>query len=165
VLRYCSRPFQTIEEHDRVLIENWNNKVGKNDLIYILGDFTLSTNNEVIKAYADQLNGRKILIKGNHDKNKMPEGVFDEITLYKEIRDGDYKVILFHYAIESWLHRFSKDNRGENPKIKTIHLHGHSHSLTPIIPDRYDVGVDSQGYMPCTLKEILNRERDKLIGH
>ena len=165
ILGYCGRPFDTIEEHDQTLITNWNNRVGKNDLVYILGDFTLSTHNETIKAYADQLNGIKILIKGNHDKNKMPEGVFDEITLYKEIRDGDYKVILFHYAIESWLHRFAKDNRGENPKIKTVHLHGHSHGLTPKIPNRYDVGCDSTNYTPVTLKEILNRERDNLIGH
>jgi len=132
-------------------------------LVYILGDFSLSSNNEVITNYANQLNGHKILIKGNHDKNHMPEGLFQEICHYKEIHDDGYKVILFHYAIESWLGRFDKDNRGNQNKKQSIHLHGHSHSLTPIIPNRYDVGVDCTNMEPVTLKEILNRERDRLI--
>ena len=166
ILVYCQRNFSSIEEHDATLIENWNKKVGKNDTIYILGDFSISTNNEVITNYAKQLNGHKILIRGNHDKNHMPEGLFDEITWYKEVHDFNYKVILFHWAIAHWQGSMGKDLRdGTNTKKPSIHLHGHSHSLSTIVPNRYDVGVDVQGFQPVTLMEILNRERDDLIGH
>jgi len=163
-LKYCNRPWNTIEEHDAALINNWNKKVGKNDLIYILGDFSISTNNQRIIGYANQLNGHKILIKGNHDKNNMPEGLFDEITLYKEIYDFNYKIILFHYALENWLGSFGKDLRGESNKKSSIHLHAHSHGLSSNRPNRYDVGVDSWNYEPVTLAEILNSERTRQLN-
>ena len=38
VLRFDNRPFQTIEEMDEELIRRWNAKVGKGDLVYVLGD-------------------------------------------------------------------------------------------------------------------------------
>lgn len=124
--------------------------MGKNDIIYVLGDFTISCNNEKIINYGKQLKGRKFLIKGNHDKNNYPSGVFEEITWYKEIHDLNYKIILFHYAIENWQGSFKKD------KQTTIHLHGHSHGLSSKRANRYDVGVDCWNYEPVTLKEILN---------
>ena len=167
ILRYCSRPFKSILEHDQVLIDNWNKKVSKNDLVYIVGDFTMITNNQRIIDYAKQLNGQIILIKGNHDKNNYPQGIFSEIVWYKEIRDiyeGQvYKVILFHYAIEFWQGAFGKDLRGQEGKITTIHLHGHSHGLATIRPNRFDVGVDNWNYEPVTLKEILNSERTRQL--
>jgi calcineurin-like phosphoesterase family protein len=84
----------------------------------------------------------------------MPEGCFEEITWYKEIHDFDYKVVLFHYAIENWQGSFFKD--GQGARKKTVHLHGHSHSLSTSKSNRYDVGVDNWFYYPVTLKEILN---------
>jgi calcineurin-like phosphoesterase family protein len=59
-----SRPFKTLEEMHDVLINNWNNTVGKNDIVYHLGDFAFGRGNIGI---ASKLNGRKKLIMGNHD--------------------------------------------------------------------------------------------------
>ena len=39
IIKYCKRPFNSLEEHDETLIKNWNNKVGENDIIFHLGDF------------------------------------------------------------------------------------------------------------------------------
>ena len=64
-LSFDNRPFKTIEEHDDALINNWNNAVGIDDDVYLLGDISWynSTNTiEIIK----QLNGRNLfLIKVN----------------------------------------------------------------------------------------------------
>ena len=70
VIRFSKRPFSNVEEMDKRLIALWNSVVGKDDLIYILGDFTLSRRMDVIKNLVNQLNGRKILIMGNHDIRK-----------------------------------------------------------------------------------------------
>ena len=39
VIRFDGRPFGDVEEMDRVLMENWNARVGDGDDVYVLGDF------------------------------------------------------------------------------------------------------------------------------
>lgn len=58
------RPFKTIGEHDAELIRRWNSVVTPKDMVYHLGDFAFS---KKALEYAAQLNGKKILIMGNHD--------------------------------------------------------------------------------------------------
>lgn len=43
VLAFDHRPFETVEEMDVELIRRWNHKVGKGDLVYVLGDFIWKT--------------------------------------------------------------------------------------------------------------------------
>ena len=38
IIRLCSRPFDSVEEMDKVIMENWNLHVSDSDDIYILGD-------------------------------------------------------------------------------------------------------------------------------
>ena len=59
VIRYCERPFASVEEMDEVLIENWNYVIRPKDTIYHLGDFTL-TGKEKANDYFSSLNGRKL---------------------------------------------------------------------------------------------------------
>ena len=40
------RKFKTIEEHDEFLIDQWNKKVGANDIVYHLGDFVIGNQDE-----------------------------------------------------------------------------------------------------------------------
>lgn len=40
VIRYDNRPFDSIEEMDKAMITLWNETVGDNDVVYILGDFS-----------------------------------------------------------------------------------------------------------------------------
>lgn len=41
IIRYCDRPFESITKMNNVMINNWNNTVGKNDTVYALGDFAM----------------------------------------------------------------------------------------------------------------------------
>jgi calcineurin-like phosphoesterase family protein len=61
----CCHP--DITEHDRALIQNWNDRVQPDDTVYHLGDFAFGTPAQ-ISDYAKQLNGHKVLIRGNHDR-------------------------------------------------------------------------------------------------
>lgn len=60
------RPWDTLEDMHRDMKERWNATVGPEDLVYCLGDWALGNRKETV-AIAEQLNGTKILIMGNHD--------------------------------------------------------------------------------------------------
>lgn len=84
-LRLCNRPFQDVDEMNRTLIQNWNQFVKKNDFIYILGDLTMKLSLDEANQMISKLNGRKILVRGNHDK-KYDECLFEEVCDYKELK-------------------------------------------------------------------------------
>jgi calcineurin-like phosphoesterase family protein len=66
VITYCNRPWNTVEEMNEGMIENWNKVVTNDDIVYILGDFSLSP--KAVELILPRLNGKeKILILGNHD--------------------------------------------------------------------------------------------------
>lgn len=50
------------------LIENWNAIVSASDEVIVVGDFSLSK--EAVEAYSGLLNGKKTLVKGNHDRTQ-----------------------------------------------------------------------------------------------
>lgn len=69
IIRYCNRPFSSVEEMDRVMIENWNKVVGKDDLVIHLGDFCFYRKKTKVSELVGKLNGKKLLIMGNHDNH------------------------------------------------------------------------------------------------
>lgn len=69
IRRLSNRPFETIEEMDRTIIDNWNSRVTDNDDVYILGDFSYKSEDSVL--YLKKVKGRKHLIIGNHDEKLL----------------------------------------------------------------------------------------------
>lgn len=67
IIKYENRPFKTVDEMNKTMINRWNSKVKKDDLVYHLGDFGLSTK-ENLGNILSKLNGRIVFILGNHDK-------------------------------------------------------------------------------------------------
>ena len=63
------RPFDTWEEADEIMVQNWNSVVKPEDKVYFLGDLCFNRN------YGDKLMprllGKKCLIRGNHDLFKL----------------------------------------------------------------------------------------------
>ena len=107
IIRYCQRPFADAAEMDRCLTANWNARVGADDDIYILGDFSLKHAPEALDYYR-ALNGRKHLIVGNHDlylkeNRKVFERELCEICDYKELHaESGHTYILMHYPLLFW---------------------------------------------------------------
>jgi len=50
VIKYCNRPYSSVEEMDKILITNWNKEVAPDDIVYHLGDFALSADKEYISS-------------------------------------------------------------------------------------------------------------------
>ena len=86
ILSYDNRPFKTVEEMDAALVERWNATVTSADTVYVLGDMFWGGETKAVPVL-DSLNGKKILIKGNHDRCKNTEfrKRFDQISGYLEI--------------------------------------------------------------------------------
>ena len=69
IIRYENRPFKDTKEQEEVLIRKWNDVVTSEDTIYVVGDFGLSDSKEETTRVCQMLNGKKILVMGNHDTN------------------------------------------------------------------------------------------------
>ena len=145
------RPYKDIEEMNYSLISNWNNTVGKDDLVYFLGDFTLKKSKRR-KEILSQLNGTKIMIRGNHDhKVDTKEGWYavedDILTFITTPCTPKTPIVLHHYAKRVW----------DRSHYKGLHLYGHSHGNLPGNSQSLDVGVDSWNYHPVSLEQIIER--------
>lgn len=149
------RRFQTAEEKNEFLVRQWNETVGEDDEVYLLGDVSDGNGEETGRILA-RLNGRKYLIIGNHDKY-LDDPAFDPrlyvwTRQYYELRYQGEKFVLFHYPIEAWS-GYLKDR---------IHLHGHLHRLEPVCEPirRYEVGVDAHDGKPVSIDEVWERVRE-----
>lgn len=153
IIRYCSRPFDSIEQHDDELIRRFNSKVGPDDIVYHIGDFCLGDARAATNVYR-RLNGREIhLIKGNHDKLRNYIGIFtsvQDVLMLKLGKEPASWLWLSHYAHARWPHA----HHG------ALHVFGHSHGHFKGLGRSMDVGVDTNNFFPYNAKEII-----KKLGH
>lgn len=142
------RPFNSAKEMDQVLIQNWNSIVSPNDTIYHLGDFSFNQSYQVVESYLKQLNGKIILISGNHDEK------FDDKTkrLFSDFHKHQYELqiaerelyVLNHHPMLEW-------NKSHH---NSFHLFGHCHGVVDNVGKTWDVGVDNNNFFPISLEEI-----------
>ncbi len=71
IIELAKRPFKSVEEMDDAMISRWNSVVGKADTVYHLGDYSLYHRKDTLKKLRERLNGKIILIAGNHDRDKV----------------------------------------------------------------------------------------------
>lgn len=172
VIAFDNRPFESVEEMDAELIRRWNNKVGKGDLTYVLGDMIWKARNDDAPELIKSLNGQIILIKGNHDRflhnakaKAVLAGIKDSDDICVTLKDGTKKrVILDHF--------FKPMYNGH--RHQAIHLHAHSHftdeadfevdfakylNSIGCRNEIYNVGCMYWNYEPVTLDEIIEGGR------
>lgn len=175
IIEFCKRPYKDVHQMDSALVENWNNTVPHDGIVFHLGDFCLNEAG-VAAQFFEALNG-KIYIIGidwHHDKRWLEYArraeSYDPIRTYDEhkieilspefvieITDEKSKyphptIHLSHYPIGDWDRKYHGG----------WHLHGHSHGnhkgdnhLTGEMC--WDVGVDAVGtnYAPVSFGAIL----------
>lgn len=159
VIKFSNRPFANIETMDDAMIRNWNSKVPKDGIVYHLGDFSFYKQ-DYSKWILSQLNGRIILIKGNHDKNPSYFKEYKDYEVLK-VKDEDSKsfqgnsyIVLSHFPFAIW----------DRKHYGSICLHGHSHGNYKIYNHEVDnkqrivdVGVDCWNYTPVSYQEIIDK--------
>ena len=120
VIRFDKRPFFNTKEMGEEIIKRWNARVKPGDSVYILGDFCMSKNEDDWFYYLNKLNGKKFLIKGNHDirmSGKL-KSKFSQICDYKEISDCGKRIVMCHYPIITYRADY---------KENTYMFYGHVH--------------------------------------
>ena len=148
IIRYCDRPFATVEEMDEAMIANWNAVVGRGDEVWHLGDFGWWRDAKRIRSIFSRLNGKKRLIIGNHDGKETLELPWSAPpSPYAETSVDRQRLVLFHYGLRVW----NGMRRG------AVQLYGHSHGRLPGSDLSLDVGTDCWAFTPVTLKQIRER--------
>ena len=167
IIKYCNRPYQSIDEMDEALITNWNRTIRPNDIVYHLGDFCFSSYNR-LNEILERLNGELHMIRGNHDRVIEDNFKYGELGKIRSLRDyhslrvNHKTIIMSHYAFRVW----DKSHHG------SIHIYGHSHGTLPPQGLSVDVGVDCKEitpeYRPISLDELLeymSKRQGAVVDH
>jgi calcineurin-like phosphoesterase family protein len=183
VIRYCSRPFTSVEEMNELMVIAWNMNVHPDDTVYVLGDFSLAF--RAVETFPQRLMGKKILVPGNHDfchsyhkksrnaenrekwKQKYVDHGFEVVSeQYAEHFEGLGSVLLCHHP---YADKTTKEDEGgyEDKYEKwrpadngALLLCGHIHEKWKTKRSSkgtlmINVGVDQHGFAPVSLDKII----------
>lgn len=141
---YENRPFENVAEMNCAIVQRWNDCVDQEDEVYVLGDFGADGQEALILR---QLNGRKFLVKGNHD-----------VRANQYYRDCGFEEVYDHPIIikDFWI--LSHEPLYVNTNMPYANLFGHVHN-SPIFKtysnQHYCVSVERINYTPISFDEIV----------
>lgn len=161
IIKFANRPHDRADDMDEDMIRKWNSVVPVDGLTFVLGDIGFCNKKDIVDIYS-RLNGRKILIRGNHDSNYSDDvltSIFDEIhdQIYVRIQDQETSkyvyMVLCHYPMFDWQGSFKG----------SWQLFGHIHTRelvefetlrTKLFSTQYDVGVDNNDFEPVSFQKL-----------
>ena len=143
IIKYCNRPFKSVEEMNETIIKNWNETVSNNDIVICLGDVGLGNYDSLIPII-ERLNCKKILILGNHDnfsENKYRELGFHTVSRFPIIYNNFF--IMSHAPMEL------------SETTPYFNFYGHVHNDSKYIDNATSkcVSVERIGYRPYCFME------------
>lgn len=139
---------KTVEDMNNTIINNWNDNVKSEDVIYHLGDFAFATE-DFVRKILEKLNGEKIFIIGNHDKKlkkilKEYGLVYTRLNLRFDINEKQTQIVLDHFPLLEWDGLFHG----------SLHFYGHCHGELTNNGRSIDVSYDKQGQILDLTKAI-----------
>lgn len=169
IIKYCSRPYRNAAQMDEDLIRRWNNRVKPGELVYHLGDVGMTKGDDYLPKILTRLNGRKILILGNHDKSakRMMEFGFDFACEALVVMCCQRRLLLNHRPLMArpcWV--------GDPAQSVDYVLHGHIHNSTPeerakhtakgelvdILSFNINMSVEMTNYEPVPLEWVVKKK-------
>lgn len=158
ICRYCNRPFASRSDMDNTLINNWNSVVPEDGIVVHCGDFMLSHDGDIkdYMKYLYRLNGRVLLIRGNHDRVELAQSNDKLINVVDmaNIVTPDAKLFASHYPCLA----FNGDYQvfGHIHTLSNGKCTGSDGYVTELqLKNQYDVGVDQNGYTPVSFDELM----------
>jgi len=158
IIQIMNRSFANTEAMHRHIIRQWNGTVRPQDMVIIVGDFiwTAGASEEMV-SLCKQLNGRKILVKGNHDTKSD--------SFYMD-RCVDFVCNRFEWTIQG--NRVIFIHHPDHIVVNTPNhdynyiVHGHTHTRTPFLVKWNDiiyinVGAEHLKYLPMSLDTLMSR--------
>jgi calcineurin-like phosphoesterase family protein len=155
IIEYANRPFKSTDEMNSTLIRNFNARVKPEDTTFIIGDFCFKsgTNCEKAPFWLNQLNGNKIIVRGNHDNNNSTKTIIDCIhitfanTRFNLVHKPEHCNYDFPINLVGHVH--------QNWKIEKRQLPWLEGTVKETI--LFNVGVDVNRFMPISVDEILSK--------
>lgn len=158
---YVPRGYNNVYDHDRDIIQKWNDLITDQDDVYILGDLMLG-DNEYGKQMISQLNGNLHIIYGNHDTDTRI-AIYNELHNVVEmcgyatmIKYSKWHFYLSHYPTKT----ANYDDSKENVKKNLWNLCGHVHTKDKFLEMRqglmsYHVELDAHGNQPVPIDTVI----------
>ena len=150
IIRFCNRPFSSVEDMNTSLIDNWNSVVEPHDTVWILGDFFKFTNvvDRDFNDIVNQLHGHKNLIKGNHDieSDSFYKSYFEFYSTYPILLNGFF--LLSHEPLQL------------SETTPYFNIYGHVHNDMKYVDNKTSrcVSVERIGYKPLLLDKIISKD-------
>lgn len=148
VIEYDKRPFKDVDHMNDQMIERWNSVISATDTVYHLGDSAFLPV-DIQSNILSRLNGRKVLIRGNHDKS--------ENTCYRIGWDFVCEGLLINLKGFS----FTCVHNPDSCNLGGFILHGHTHKSNPN-PYRLCVSCNLWDHTPISEK-VLEKEIKKKV--
>ena len=151
------RPWNSVIDQDRELIDNWNSIVSKDDTVYHIGD-VCDTSVVNMGDCLDKLNGKKILIKGNLDIADNLEYLkyFEEVYDLHVINFNSQQILLTHnYTTLDNLHKYNC----------SLNIHGHLHADCVQDPRYFCVSLERTNFYPISAEQLLHSIKENQIKY
>jgi len=165
-----ARGFESVEEMNKMIIQNYNSVIQPEDDVYILGDIMLGGADlfEEGITLCNQLKGRIHLVRGNHDTDKRWTAFLEQCTWDIEEANNaiylDYKhyhFYLSHYPTLTSNHDFDKPL-----KQRLLNICGHTHTTDPWSDYNkgyiYHCEIDANNCMPVPIDNIVLGFKNKV---
>lgn len=150
ILKYekINRPFDNVKVMHNKIIDNYNMMVDKDDTCYVLGDIAMIKNSNLnrLDKVIQSLNGKKILILGNHDEGKP----------FRYLKMGFESV---HTSLELNNWKLVHDPAWAVMEKNRTHIVGHVHSLFKIQGNCINVGIDVRNLFPVSIDTLIEEEK------
>ena len=153
IMEYCKRPWTNVDKMDRDLVKLHNSIVTPTDTTFFLGDVTLrgAENIQWLRRIIHSMNGRKILVFGNHDQMHYwhyLEAGFESCHTSYEL-DGPSFIAMAHDPCVA-----------QDPS--RLWICGHLHNVAFSAPTHICiVSVELTDYKPVALNDIITGWRPK----
>lgn len=145
-MELMQRPFKDANEHLNAIIDNHNSLVGENDLVYVIGDAMYTkADPKWIKLIAE-LNGKKILLRGNHDRPFTDE---QYAPYFEEIIPEGEGIELDLAGVPCYLNHYP--SLGVPNRFNVV---GHIHAAWKFQLNSLNVGVDANHFRPVAEDQI-----------
>lgn len=152
IIKFCNRPFRSTSEMDAVIRANYASCVGPDDDFWIVGDFSFGRTSSK-DGYAERLfaslPGRKHLVRGNHDGERIADLPWASVHDIVEVKDGDQRFVLCHYPMITW----------HGARRGALQLFGHVHENWRGTSNSVNVGVDVWEFRPVRARDIVARAK------
>ena len=151
IIEYADRPFKNVLSMNKIIMDNWNDIVSKDDKVFHMGDIGFGKTEEMMKIFR-KLNGTKILIRGNHDKRFTDSALhkigFSEVYKYPIIIEGFY--ILSHAPVFL------------NKSMPYVNIHGHIHEKSIVGANYVNASVEHTNYKPFSFNSVKKQFKEDI---